>query len=52
MFDSIDTLKTSSIGASGWWLSVSGWLPDFVSLCVGIATLCYLLVKIYKEVKK
>ena len=52
MFDSIDTLKTSSIGASGWWLSVSGWLPDFVSLCVGITTLCYLLVKIYKEVKK
>ena len=52
MLTSLDTLKTSGIGISGWWLSVSGWLPDFVSLCVGIATLFYLLVKIYKEVNK
>tara|TARA_Y100001951_G_C11141277_1_gene183808 strand:- start:153 stop:311 length:159 start_codon:yes stop_codon:yes gene_type:complete len=52
MFDSLDTLKTSSVGASGWWLTVSGWLPDFVSVCVGISTIAYLMVKIYKEVKK
>ena len=51
MFDSFDTLKTSSIGASGWWLTVSGLLPDLVSLCVGIATLTYLIIKIYKELK-
>ena len=50
--DILETLKTEGIGISGWWLSVSGWLPDFVSLCIGIATLCYLLVKIYKGVKK
>ena len=47
----IDTLKTTGTGISGWWLSVSGWLPEVVSLCVGIATLLYLIIKIYKELK-
>ena len=45
----IDTLKTTGAGISGWWLSVSGWLPEVVSLSVGIATLVYLIVKIRKE---
>ena len=48
----IDTLKTSGVGASGWWLTVSGWLPDFVSVCVGISTIIYLAVKIYKEIRR
>ena len=47
----IDTLKTTGAGVSGWWLSVSSWLPEVVSLCVGIATLLYLIIKIYKELK-
>ena len=47
----LDTLKTEGIGISGWWLSVSGWLPEVVSLCVGIATLVYLIIKIRKELK-
>ena len=50
MFDSLDTLKTGGIGASGWWLTFSGWLPDLVSVCVGIATIAYLVIKIYKEI--
>tara|TARA_Y100000034_G_C6630323_1_gene275154 strand:- start:68 stop:217 length:150 start_codon:yes stop_codon:yes gene_type:complete len=45
----MDTLKTEGIGISGWWLSVSGWLPEIVSLGVGIATLVYLIIKIRKE---
>ena len=49
MIDTIDTLKTSGVGIGGWWLSVSGWLPGLVSLCVGIATLTYLIIKIKKE---
>ena len=48
----LDTLKTEGIGLSGWWLSVSGWLPEVVSLLVGIATLVYLVVKIRKEITK
>ena len=51
MIDAIDTLKTSGIGMGGWWLSISGWLPEVVSLLVGIATLTYLVIKIYKELK-
>jgi len=47
----LDTLKTTGAGVSGWWLSVSGWLPEIVSLCVGIATLVYLIIKINKELK-
>ena len=49
MIDAIDTLKTTGAGISGWWLSVSGWLPEVVSLLVGVATLIYLIIKIVKE---
>ena len=45
----IDTLKTTGACISGWWLSVCGWLPEIVSLSVGIATLIYLIIKIKKE---
>ena len=47
----IDTLKTEGIGISGWWLSISGWLPETISMCVGLATLAYLIIKIKKELK-
>jgi hypothetical protein len=49
--DILETLKTEGIGISGWWLSVSGWLPGIVSLMVGMATLVYLIIKIKKELK-
>jgi hypothetical protein len=51
MIDAIDTLKTSGIGMGGWWLSISGWLPEVISLLVGIATLVYLIIKISKELR-
>ena len=51
MIDAIDTMKSSVIGVGGWWLSISGWLPEVVSLGVGIATLIYLIIKINKELK-
>ena len=47
----LDTLKTTGAGMGGWWLSVSGWFSDIVSLLVGIATLVYLVIKIVKELK-
>ena len=52
MIDSLDTLKTGGIGISSWWLTVSGWLPDFVSVCVGISTIAYLIIKIIKEIRR
>ena len=50
MVGNLVTLKTGGIGIGSWWLTVSGWLPDFVSVCVGIATIAYLVIKIYKEI--
>jgi len=47
----LDTLKTTGAGISGWWLSISGWLPEVISLMVGVATLLYLVIKISKELK-
>ena len=47
----IDTLKTTGAGMGGWWLSVNGWLPDLISLMIGIATLTYLIIKIRKQLK-
>ena len=47
----LDTLKTSGIGASSWWLTVSGWLPELVSLGVGISTIIYIFIKIYAEIR-
>ena len=47
----IDTIKTTTYGVGGFWLSLWGWLPQVVSLGVGIATLVYLIIKIKKELK-
>ena len=46
-----ETLKTTGAGLGGFWLSLWSWLPEVVSLAVGIATLIYLTVKIGKELK-
>ena len=46
-----ETLKTTGAGISGFWLSLWNWLPEVVSLSVGIATLIYLTIKIAKELK-
>ena len=46
-----ETLKTTGAGLGGFWLSLWGWLPEVVSLSVGIATLVYLIIKIRKELK-
>ena len=46
-----ETLKTTGAGLGGFWISLWGWLPEVVSLSVGIATLIYLIIKIRKELK-
>jgi len=47
----IDTLKTTGAGLGGFWLSLWSWLPEIVSLAVGMATLVYLIIKITKELR-
>ena len=46
-----ETLKTTYAGLGGFWLSLWSWLPEVVSLAVGIATLIYLITKIRKEIR-
>jgi len=47
----IDTLKTASVGMAGSTLGWIEWFPPFVSALGAIATLVYMLIKIYKELK-
>jgi len=47
-----ETLKTTSAGIGGFWISIWTWLPEIVSLSVGIATVVYLVIKIRKELKQ
>ena len=51
MIDIVDTLKTTGTGIGGFWLSLWSWLPEVVSLVVGISTIVYLIVKIRKELR-
>ena len=46
----IDTVKTTVAGMGGFYVSMMDWLPDIVSVAVGIATLVYLIIKIKKEI--
>jgi hypothetical protein len=46
-----ETLKTTGAGIGGFWLSLWNWLPEVVSLAVGMATLTYLIIKIGKELR-
>ena len=47
----LDTLKTGAIGLSGGIVSATSWLPEVVSVGVGIATFTYLIIKIVKELR-
>jgi hypothetical protein len=47
----IDTLKTASVGIAGSTLGWIEWAPPFFSAIGAIATLIYMLIKIYKEFK-
>ena len=48
----VDTVKTTTIGVGGFWMSFWEVLPDIVRLGVGVATLVYLIVKIRKEINE
>ena len=48
----VDTLKTVSVGASGFGVQFMSMLPEMVRVAVGVVTAAYMLVKIYKELRK
>ena len=46
-----DTLKTTIVGLGGSCVGFMDWFPEVVSVCVGIVTLVYMGIKVYKELK-
>jgi len=46
-----DTLKTAAVGMSGSAIGWLEWFPPLMSAFGAIATLIYMLIKIYKEMK-
>ena len=51
----IDTLRTSAVGLTGsataQMLHWTEWVPPIFSAAAALATLIFMLIKIYKEVK-
>ena len=48
----IDTLKTVSVGGGGLFVQFLDMVPEMVKVGVGVMTIVYLGVKVYKELKK
>ncbi len=48
----IDTLRTTTAGAGGIVVTLVEFLPVAVRVLVGLATFCYICVKIYKLLEK
>ena len=46
-----DTLKTTAGGLGSAAIISLGVLPDMVSVMVGVVTIIYFCLKIYKEIK-
>jgi len=47
-----DTLKTTAIGIGSAGIISLGMLPDIVSVGVGVVTIVYFCIRIYKEITK
>ena len=48
----IDTLKTAGVGVGGFGVQFMSMLPEMVRVGVGLATIVYIVVKIYRELRK
>tara|TARA_R110000744_G_scaffold133783_1_gene242342 strand:- start:4147 stop:4296 length:150 start_codon:yes stop_codon:yes gene_type:complete len=47
MIDSLKTIGNGAIGVGVWWVN----LPMMLQMCVSIATLVYIIIRIKKELK-
>jgi|TARA_R110000824_G_scaffold57234_1_gene155893 hypothetical protein len=47
MIDSLKTIGNGAIGVGVWWIN----LPMMLQMCVSIATLVYIVIRIKKELK-
>tara|TARA_Y100000401_G_scaffold115987_1_gene120756 strand:+ start:3801 stop:3965 length:165 start_codon:yes stop_codon:yes gene_type:complete len=51
ILDTLETTKVTFAGMSAFWIGITDIVPEFISMCVGCATLVYLIIKIVKELK-
>ena len=47
----VDTLKTATVGLAGSALHWTHWIPPLFSALAAFATLVYMMIKIFKEIK-
>ena len=47
----IDSLRTASVGVTGSSLYWIDWVPPLFSSLAALATLVYMLIKIWREIK-
>jgi hypothetical protein len=47
----IDSLKTASVGVTGSSLYWIEWVPPLISSMAAFATLVYMLIKIWREIR-
>ena len=47
MIDSLKTISNGVVGVGDWWL----YLPLVLQMCVSVATLVYIIIKIRKELQ-
>ena len=47
----LDTLKTAGVGLAGSALHWTYWIPPLFSALAASATLVYMIIKIFKEIK-
>ena len=52
MADAVDTIRTTAVGFSGHLVSKWEYLPDMVSVAVGVLTMLYLALKIYLTIQE
>ena len=48
----VDSIKTASVGVGGFGVQFMSMLPEMVRVGVGLATMAYLIIKVYKEISK
>ena len=48
----IDSIKTAGVGAGGFGVQFMSMLPEMVRVGVGLATIVYIVIKVYKEMTK
>ena len=48
----VDSIKTAGVGVGGFGVQFMSMLPEMVRVGVGLATIVYIVIKVYTELGK